>query len=543
MITRLILMILIFGDNYLVQSQTIIKGNIVDASNNQPLAYVNVGINKKNIGTISRENGEFSIKIPDENLRDTLSFSLVGFQQLDLPVKMLSDKKSVNIKLRERTVELNELTIRENRPIEKKFGIKKRGGPIHFTDGMFSQEDIFEIGQLIKLGRGPAQIMSANLYISSDTEDSASFRINFYRYDGEKPSDRIIAKSILQKHPVKKGWLRFDVSDHGVVVDGDFIVSVECIPDAEKTDRKLTYEVKLGGSSKSFYRRNSLGQWNTPPHHYCLFITALVDKDTPDEIEDKETLPAFKLYSEVVKDTFNVFVRLPKDYQRSSATKYPVVYHLDGNAYFEHVSTSINKLSRRKAFKEPILVGIGYRDAYVMDSLRNRDYTFPKALASDSFAVSGGGQNFYKFLEHELIPQIEYKYKTDARNRTIMGHSLGGYFTLYALCQGLNKGLVFNNYVSASPSISYHHDYIVNELKRVLPRGGKNLKLFLSMGEMEISGNSFSNFNDALKTSRIIDIQTRVYPDLEHMGTAVPSFEDGMKFISIRKYQDQLKFE
>lgn len=116
-----------------------------------------------------------------------------------------------------------------------------------------------------------------------------------------------------------------------------------------------------------------------------------------------------------------------------------------------------------------------------------------------------------------------------------MGHSLGGYFTLYALCQGLNKGLIFNNYVSASPSISYHHDYIIRELKKVLPKGGKNLKLFLSMGEMEISGNSFSNFSDLLKTSKIIDLQTQVYPDLEHMGTAVPSFEDGMKFISIRK--------
>jgi len=535
MLTRLILMLLIFGNNCFVQSQIVIKGSIQDAENNHPLAYVNIGINTKNIGTTSLENGKFSIKIPNENLSDTLSFSMVGYQQLDLPIGKLSNNKSLDIRLKQKAVDLKELKILAKRPIEKKYGIKKRGGPLHFTDGMFSQEDIFEIGQLIKLGSSTAQITSVNLYVSSDTEDSASFRVNFYRYNGGKPSNRIVEKNILQRHPVKKGWLRFDITDYGIVLDGDFIVSIECIPNPEKPSKPITYEIKLGGSSKSFYRRNSLGQWNTPPHHYCLFITALMDKDTPDEIEDKETLPAFKIYSNVVKDTFNVFVQLPKDYGRSSVTKYPVVYHLDGNAYFEHVSCSIKKFTRRKSFTEPIIVGIGYRDAYAMDSLRNRDYTFPKALAADSFAVSGGGPNFYKFLEHELIPHIEFKYRADDTNRTIMGHSLGGYFTLYALCQGLNKGLIFNNYVSASPSISYHHDYIIRELKKLLPKDGKNLKLFLSMGEMEISGNSFSNFNELLKTSKIIDLQTQIYPHLEHMGTAVPSFEDGMKFISIRK--------
>jgi hypothetical protein len=31
-----------------------------------------------------------------------------------------------------------------------------------------------------------------------------------------------------------------------------------------------------------------------------------------------------------------------------------------------------------------------------------------------------------------------------------------------------------------------------------------------------------------------MDLQTKVYPNLEHMGTAVPSFEDGLKFMFLR---------
>jgi len=539
MLGRLIVIIVLFGNNHLVQSQIIIRGSLRDAKSNYPLAYVNIGIKTKNIGTTSLENGTFSIKIPNENRRDTLSFSMVGYEQLNLPINELGNNRIVDVKLKEKSVELKEFKFSGNKPVEKKYGIKKRGGLLHFTDGMFSQDDIFEIGQLIQLGSSPAQITSANLYINSDTEDTASFRINFYRYDGNKPSSRIIEKSILQRHPVKKGWLRFDLVSNEIVLNGNFIVSIECIPNPKKVGKPLTYEIKLGGSSKSFYRRNSLGQWNTPPHHYCLFITALVDKGTPDEIEDQETIPAFKIFSNAVKDTFDVFVRLPKDYERHSARKYPVVYHLDGNAYFEHVSTSIEKLSRKKSFREPIIVGIGYRDAFVMDSLRNRDYTFPMALVADRFAVSGGGKNFYNFLEHELIPHIESKYRVDNTDRTVMGHSLGGYFTLYALCQGLNNGPIFNNYVAASPSISYHNDYIIHELNNALLKEGKNLKLFLSVGEMEISGSIFSDFEDLLKTFKFIDLQTQVYPHLEHMGTAVPSFEDGIKFISSRSKTNQ----
>ncbi|TDE18087.1 alpha/beta hydrolase-fold protein [Dyadobacter psychrotolerans] len=502
MLTRLMVLIFILCNSFSVRSQIILKGNIHDAKSNSPLAYVNIGINKKNIGTTSMENGWFSLKIPAENLMDTLRFSLVGYEQLDVAINALSPDRTVEIKLDEKAAWLKELKILGSKPVEKSYGIKKRGGPIHFTDGMFSQNDIFEIGQLIKLGSGPAQITSANLYVDSDTEDSASFRINFYRYDMDKPSSRIVEKSLLQKHLVKKGWLRFDLTYAGIVLNGDFIVAIECLPNPEKSGKSFTYEIKLGGSSKSFYRRNSQGQWNTPPHHYCLFITALVDKDTPEQIEDQQTGPTFKIYSAAVKDTFNVFVRLSEKYEHGSSEKYPVVYHLDGNAYFEHVSASTKKLSWKKSFREPIIIGIGYRDAYLMDSLRNRDYTYPKASAADSFAISGGGKNFYSFLRHELIPHVEHTYRADSTNRTLMGHSLGGYFTLYALFEGLSKGLVFNQYVSASPSIHYYNDYIINELKAVLPKKDLDLRLFLKMGEMEISRNRFYQFIDLLETAR-----------------------------------------
>jgi len=524
-------------NSFSVKSQTI-TGDIKDAKSNKALAYVNIGIKKKNIGTASQVNGIFSLNIPKEYSGDTLTFSLVGYQELNIPVSKITFENILHIQLNEKSIELAEVRISAEKLVEKKYGIKKRSPLVHFTDGMFPKNDIFEIGQLIKFGNTPSQITSANLYISEAREDSASFRINFYKYDGERPSVRIIEKSILQRHAIKEGWLRFDIEKYGIFLKGNFIVSIEFIPDTGTDIKPLVYEIKLGGSSKSFYRKNSLGQWNTPPHHYCLYITALVDKNARDEPEEEEAVPTFKIRSETVKDTFDIFVRLPKNYDRNSIQKHPVIYHLDGNAYFDHIGAAVRKLSINKSFTEPIIVGIGYRNAYVMDSLRNRDYTFPEASALDSFPVSGGGEKFYKFIKNELIPKIENTYKADPVSRTIMGHSLGGYFALFVLLKDLKNDPVFTNYAAASPSLSYQDQYIINEFKSLPLPENKNSKLFLSMGEMELSENSdssFTYFNTILKKINLVEFQSKVYPNLEHMGTAVPSFEDGLKFILMKK--------
>lgn len=90
-----------------------------------------------------------------------------------------------------------------------------------------------------------------------------------------------------------------------------------------------------------------------------------------------------------------------------------------------------------------ILIGIGYDDLHTMDSLRCRDYTYPQALADYKMATSGGAKIFLEFLKDELIPIIEKKYSVDTFKRILMGHSLGGYFTIFALLHDLSQNEVF----------------------------------------------------------------------------------------------------
>src|SRR5690606_10505540 len=131
-------------------------------------------------------------------------------------------------------------------------------------------------------------------------------------------------------------------------------------------------------------------------------------------------IPVTSLWSEQVKDSFNIFLKLPMDYDKKRKQSFPIIYCLDGNAYFDHVCTIVKDLSKKNQLKtEPIIVGIGYDNAYLMDSLRIRDYTFPKAPPSDSLPISGGGKHFYNFVKTGILPYIEENYRIDPTNMTI----------------------------------------------------------------------------------------------------------------------------
>ena len=529
--------ILILSINNHIFSQTQIIGKVIDTNNKHPLAYVNIGIKEKNVGTISKEDGSFTIEIPPEYQSGSLTFSIVGYYESNLSIKDLILEGDVVIKLKEKATQLEEVVITGKKLVEKKYGIKRRGA-IHFTDGIFKKDDSFEIGQVIRLGNSLAQITSLNLHINSSRPDSANFRINFYRYniDENIPKERIIEKSILQRHPVNEGWLKFDLSNYNILIKGDVLMSLEFIPEIENDVKQIFYEVKLGGSSKSFFRKTSLGQWTRPPHHYCLCATAITDKNAPDEPDDVETPPAFTLKSNFSNESFSFFVRLPKNYSKNNKQTYPVIYLLDGNAYFDPVTNSVDSyIKKKKISVDPIVVGIGYENAYVMDSLRNRDYTFPDALPSDSFKISRQGDKFYNFIKTKMLSYIDSAYRTDKSNRTIMGHSLGGYFVLYALNKNLSDTLVFNNFIAASPSIYYHNNYLANEISSspTNQRNIENIKLYLTIGELEVLENQTNDFKILSKilTDKTINIQTEVYKGLEHMGTAIPTFESGIQLV------------
>ena len=72
-----------------------VEGLVVDKESGEPITFANVAIAGENIGTISDEDGSFSIKIDKQFNENTLGVSFVGYETCYIPINDLDNAKLV----------------------------------------------------------------------------------------------------------------------------------------------------------------------------------------------------------------------------------------------------------------------------------------------------------------------------------------------------------------------------------------------------------------------------------------------------------------
>lgn len=145
------------------------------------------------------------------------------------------------------------------------------------------------------------------------------------------------------------------------------------------------------------------------------------------------------LHSEILgEDRVLMVYRPPPD---GGTTRYPVIYLLDGDAHFHHVTGLVQFMMSQGRMPRAIVVGLTNTD-------RTRDFTPTRV---PQFPTSGGADRFLQFLQRELIPAVEARYTT-ARYRVLIGHSLGGLLAVHALNRAPD---VFDAAIPISPSLAW----------------------------------------------------------------------------------------
>jgi predicted alpha/beta superfamily hydrolase len=142
------------------------------------------------------------------------------------------------------------------------------------------------------------------------------------------------------------------------------------------------------------------------------------------------------------------------------ADGYPVVYLLDADSMFGTMVEAIRSRCRRPdatGVGPAVVVGIGYgADHGESRTRRTYDYTPGPSVMPPDPSIPGNGQqtggadDFLHFLEHDLTPAIDQLARIDPRRRVLFGHSLAGFFALWALTRGAE---IFNTVIAVSPSI------------------------------------------------------------------------------------------
>lgn len=253
-----------------------------------------------------------------------------------------------------------------------------------------------------------------------------------------------------------------------------------------------------------------------------LLTSAAASAQAPNLYDTPERLV---IKSQVLGEERTILVRTPAGYTRGSE-RFPVLYMTDGDAHIQHTSGTISFLARNARMPEMIVVGITNTD-------RTRDLT-PTRVAQPgnqnaNFPTSGGADKFLKFIETELIPLVESKYRTQPF-RALAGHSLGGLFAVHTL---VTKPELFNSYIAVSPSLQWDNFMMIDRVKEFFKaRKELNRTLFTSLGnEPGDIGDAYGLFREVLQKQQVQGFvwEAAKYDDEDHGSVVLRSHYAGLR--------------
>lgn len=165
------------------QNNIPISGKVMDVKGFE-IPYAAIGIVSKNIGTTSTEDGTFYFQISAAELKDTLSFSSLGFSTYKLPISKLVQNEEMVIILEEKTTSLREVVVNSTsfyvRQALKKLKVNtlNKNHELDLLYRRWSVEDNvcrFLIEQNIKaIDRGPSSYL--NKFFIENIRTSADYR-------------------------------------------------------------------------------------------------------------------------------------------------------------------------------------------------------------------------------------------------------------------------------------------------------------------------------------------------------------------------------
>jgi predicted alpha/beta superfamily hydrolase len=249
--------------------------------------------------------------------------------------------------------------------------------------------------------------------------------------------------------------------------------------------------------------------------------------------------------SQVLKEERTVYIQLPESYSKSSGYhRYPVLYVRDGGKFFQSFAGAVQHLSSDATphVPEMIVVAIPETDR-VRDSASTRSLQGFTGKRDEGFATSGGGDNFLRFLEQELVPYIDKEFSTSSY-RIYCGYSFTGLSVIDAF---LDKGPLFDAFLMIDPSW-WWDDYVMEKraAAELTGREFNRAQLFIAASGEAYPEKYFIKARDVESLAEILrktkpaglEWKFQRYTDESHHSMALRSLYDGLSYF-FRGYQPE----
>ena len=260
--------------------------------------------------------------------------------------------------------------------------------------------------------------------------------------------------------------------------------------------------------------------------------------------------------SKITGQDYEVRIYLPNSYSNHLGQNYPVVYVMDGNLFGEMVSGIVRVMAFSAKYPEVIVTSVGYplllnnEGFKKFITLRGLEFTpspdpefeeeHQKWLGIEDFRT-GNARLFLKFLLDELAPVIETEYRARPDDRTLLGHSASGLFTLYAM---FDQPEAFQRYIVGSPPLRYGNGLMFRvEGNYAAEHNALSARLFLGIGSEEellqpkldamVSVSAFYQFSATLKSRNYegLHFENKVFEGFDHLSVPAALFSAGLRSV------------
>lgn len=260
-----------------------------------------------------------------------------------------------------------------------------------------------------------------------------------------------------------------------------------------------------------------------------LFVLApyqTVNAQTPPRVEIDNT-ELLTYTSKIVEgQEYRLFINLPGNYKNDPTKIYSVIYLTDAHYTFPTLRGIYGTLKNDGLIPESVTVGItwGGKDPNP-STLRVRDFL----TTTNNQPGANGGAKFLAFIKNELIPFIKSKYRVND-DRTLIGNSLGGFFTLYTL---FNEPTLFNRYIASSPTVTTGGDLLRTwETKYAAVGPTQPIRLFMGKGSVQDgSPTEFEALTERLKKVKNLEVKAMEMVDMGHASNTAETYARGLLWV------------
>ena len=226
-----------------------------------------------------------------------------------------------------------------------------------------------------------------------------------------------------------------------------------------------------------------------------------------------ETISSSKL-----RETRELKIQLPRDYNENKDKRYPVLVVLDGDYLFEPVAGMVDFYSYWEDIPEMIVVGINQDGIRLEDTQYDENNSLPAEK----------GASFFEFLGMELLKHMDETYRT-ANFRIIVGHDFTANFINYYL---LKSNPIFSGYINLSPDLA---PQMADRISNSLSKTETKKWYYLATGSNDIASlkQNILSFDNQLKgiDNKLLEYNFDNFENATHyslIGKAIPSAIESM---------------